>query len=277
MNFKKITSLTALISFILEILTSIILYIVPQGRVAYWADWHLWGLSKNQWTELHINLGVLFLIAIIFHTWYNWPIISSYLKDKGRQLKIFTFSFNIALLLAILFCLGTYFAVPPFSTIIRLSESFKNQAAVTYGEPPYGHAELSSLASFTKKTDLDLEQSLRRLKAAGITINNNEQTLASIAKTYRLTPKQLYEIMQPPTATTSGPGLPSNAPSGLGHLSLAELCRKYQLDLDLVQQFLLKNGLSSKGDSSLKEIGAANDRNPHDIYDLIAEQFRSDQ
>jgi hypothetical protein len=39
MKLRKITSLTALLSFVLMLVTSIILYIVPQGRVAYWADW----------------------------------------------------------------------------------------------------------------------------------------------------------------------------------------------------------------------------------------------
>ena len=49
MKMRKITSLTAALSFLLMVLTSIILYIVPQGRVAYWADWRLWGLSKTDW------------------------------------------------------------------------------------------------------------------------------------------------------------------------------------------------------------------------------------
>jgi len=38
LKIRRITSLTASLAFILMLLTSIILYIVPQGRVAYWAD-----------------------------------------------------------------------------------------------------------------------------------------------------------------------------------------------------------------------------------------------
>ena len=91
MNLRKISSLTALFSFILELLTSIILYIVPQGRVAYWSDWHLWGLSKNQWSDLHVNLGVLFLIAVVLHSWYNWSFITAYLKNRHRRVNFLTF------------------------------------------------------------------------------------------------------------------------------------------------------------------------------------------
>ena len=61
MKLRKITSLTAALAFVLMVLTSIILYIVPQGRIAYWADWHLWGLTKTEWGNIHINSGLLFL------------------------------------------------------------------------------------------------------------------------------------------------------------------------------------------------------------------------
>ena len=123
MKIRRITSLTALMSFLLLILTSAILYIVPQGRVAYWADWRLWGLTKTQWGDIHINLGVLLLISILLHIYYNWKPILSYLKDKTRQLKVFTREFNVALTLVIIVVLGTYFELPPFSNILNLSES----------------------------------------------------------------------------------------------------------------------------------------------------------
>lgn len=188
MNLKKIASLTALVSFGLEILTSIILYIVPQGRVAYWADWQLWGLTKTQWTDLHINLGVLLLASILIHSWYNWPIITGYLKNKARDLKIFTLSFNIALVLSALFCFGTYYELPPFSTIIEFGNSFKDKAAKTYGEPPYGHAELSTLRGGAQKKELDLDTSLSKLEEAGILFENAEQTLAEIVTLNHTTP-----------------------------------------------------------------------------------------
>jgi hypothetical protein len=227
MNLKKIASLTALISFVLEIVISMILYMVPQGRVAYWADWHLWGLSKSQWTDQHINLGILFLLAIIIYSYYNWPIITNYLKDKTRNLKIFTASFNFAIILSILFCLGTYFETAPFSTVINFSNFLKDRAAKTYGEPPYGHAKLSTFKSFAKKTELDLDLSLTKFKEAGITIKNTEQTLAEIARINQTTPKKLYEIIKPLSNKNPVNGLPSNPPSGIGRLSLSEICNEY--------------------------------------------------
>ena len=67
MNMRKTTSLTALLSFILLMITIVVLYIVPQGRVAYWADWHLWEMGKEKWGNLHINFGLLFLLSVFLH------------------------------------------------------------------------------------------------------------------------------------------------------------------------------------------------------------------
>ena len=47
MNIRKITSMTMLVSFVLLLVNSVILYVVPEGRVAYWADWHMGGLTKT--------------------------------------------------------------------------------------------------------------------------------------------------------------------------------------------------------------------------------------
>ena len=46
------------------LVTSIILFITPQGRVAYWADWRLMGLTKTDWGNIHIVVGFLFLITL---------------------------------------------------------------------------------------------------------------------------------------------------------------------------------------------------------------------
>lgn len=154
MYLRKITSLTLLISFVPLILTSIVLYIVPEGWVAYWSDWHLLGLTKTQWGEVHINLGFLFLVAGSLHVFYNWKAIIAYMKNKARELRIFTPACNVALLVNLIFVIGILLNLPPFTAILEFGYSFKKAAAIKYGDPPYVHAELSSLALFQSELDL---------------------------------------------------------------------------------------------------------------------------
>ena len=65
-NKQQLRSLTAFIvtwAFIVLTVTGIILYIVPQGRVAYWVHWSLAGMEKEQWGWVHMMFGGVFIIT----------------------------------------------------------------------------------------------------------------------------------------------------------------------------------------------------------------------
>ena len=237
--------------------------------MAYWSEWRLWGLSKTQWGSLHVNLGVLFLIAICLHTYYNWSAIVAYLKNRATTLRIFTVDFTAALILCLVFALGTYWEVPPFSTIITIGEQIKEAGAKKYGEPPYGHAELSSLATFSKKVELDLDASLSRLAAAKISVTDPSQSVAEIAKVNHLTPKAVYEAMLPLQPPGQVKSLPNNPPAGFGKRPLADICREYQLDITFVLQGFAARKITATAAMTIKEIAAANNISPMDIFEAL--------
>lgn len=279
MNIRKITSLTAALAFILMVLTSVILYIVPQGRVAYWADWRLWGLTKTDWGNIHINLGLLFLLSLFLHIYYNWKPLMAYLKNKARQMKVFTPEFNAALVITLVFAVGTYFLVPPFSWVMVLNDHFKDAGAEKYGEPPYGHAELSSLKTFTQKMKLDLAGSMQLLEKAGYEAENESVTLAEIGKKYGVAPQAVYMAMKAAAIEPSGAGagavaLPVSAPPGTGNVSLADLCARYSLNLKEIERALKKKGLIVSAELTLKQIAAQNQTSPTDVYADIRESVR---
>lgn len=86
------------------------------------------------------------------------------------------------------FVVGTYFNVPPFSYILSLNDYIKDAGTEKYGEPPYRHAELSSLKTFAKKMGLDLEKSIELLKKAGYVVEDSETTLETIGRQQRYFP-----------------------------------------------------------------------------------------
>ncbi|NNF98402.1 MAG: DUF4405 domain-containing protein [Desulfobacteraceae bacterium] len=275
MKIRKITSLTALVSFLLLITTSFILYVVPAGRVAYWANWKLLALTKEHWTDVHINLGFLFLISIGLHIYYNWKPIVSYLKNKTRQVKVFTPDFNAAVIISIAVVIGTLVGVPPFSTVIGIGASIKQTAADKYGEPPYGHAEMSNLKSFATRMGMDLGESMNKLKAGGIKFDNDMQTLSQIAEQNDISPQQVYLVMAPSEeAATVSNGLPAEPKAGLGNRLLSDICEEYALDVTLVVSTLEKNNIKASSDMTMKTIAADNGMSPHDVYDAIKVAMR---
>jgi len=197
MSLRKITSLTTLLSFILLMVTSLFVYIKPQGKIANWANWEFLGLNKGQWEALHTNLGLLFIVASIVHTVLNWNCIMAYLKTKAKKTRVFTLDFNIALIITLAITLMTLFELPPVSGIQTFCDSLKGAAAEKYGTPPYGHAEDSTLQSFCRRTRTDLETALENLETAKLQSVSAEATLSEIAGANHLTPQQVYEIIEP--------------------------------------------------------------------------------
>ncbi|TIH17387.1 DUF4405 domain-containing protein [Marinifilum sp. JC120] len=269
--FRKITSLTSFFSFIVLIITSVVLYIVPQGRVAYWADWTLLGLSKEQWGDIHICTGVLFLVVSILHIWLNWKPILAYLKKKAGQANFTSPAFYISLILTLFVTFGTLAELPPMKQVLEFSKYFQARGEAKYGIPPYGHAELSPLQIFCKRMGLDLEKAAASIKNAGIELESTKEPIKSIANKAGLTPKEVHEIIlkdQPGKKssvkkdTESAPNKQeqshsAGAGTGIGRMSLEQYCAKFNLDLNTSLGILREKGVVIDKDTPIKEIAGA--------------------
>ena len=176
-------------------------------------------------------------------------------------------------MIAILFVVGSYLLVPPFGWVISLNDHFKDAGAEKYGEPPYGHAELSSLKTFAKKMNLDLARSMQLLEKAGYAADDSNMTLAAIGSRYNIPPQMVYETIKPAGIATAkqstGKGMPESPPPGTGRFTLADLCTQYKLKMKLVIRELKQQGIEASEEMTLKEIAANNNTGPHDIYERI--------
>ena len=272
MKLRRIISLFLLLGASFLLITSVILYISPAGRVAYWAEWKLWGLTKPEWTHLHINLGLFLLIAAGLHIYYNWKSIVAYLKNHAKQTVLFTKDFMAAAGLALVVLAGTHFSILPFGWIQILNEKFEASASSRFGEPPYGHAELSTLETFARRLDLDLPKAIEQLETSGYTGVDPNATLAEISTANGVTPKELFNDMQnhsPDQDETIPIGLSKFPPPGTGKIGLNELCETYRLDLQIILSRLAAGDIQAYGEQTLKEIADQNGSSPDEIYEAI--------
>lgn len=267
---RKITSLTLILSGIVEVTTSIVLYIMPAGRVAYWTDYRLLGLSKTQWGDIHITVGTLMLVMAGLHLYYNWRPLLSYVRNRAKKLSFSNKQVVSALLLTAYVTTGTLCNWPPMNGVIALGEYFTAEANTKYGEPPYGHAELSSLRMFAKKMDLELNTAMELLKEAGIRVENARQPILQIAQNNTLTPQQLYEIIKPAAPTDNGVTQLPEAPfPGFGKQTFTEICTRYNLPQDRLLKSLRDTGLRIVPDDSIKAATQNNGTTPMAIFELI--------
>jgi hypothetical protein len=271
MKARRLISLTTMWSFLLLVLTGVVLYVVPPGRVAYWSVWHWMGLSKTQWGDLHVTSSALFCIVGIWHIYFNWAPILQYLKGRRAQGRLPSVELVVSLALTAVLCIGTYMDWPPFNWVIALGEHIKDAGSEKYGEPPYGHAELSSLRTLTTRMQLDLSTAMSSLRSHGIVINDESDILEDIAQNNNTTPNAIYDIILAgqPIRKGATSSLPATAPPGIGRQTLGEIAGKYGCDVGVIKNALQADGIQVDPDATLKAVAEQAGLRPTVLYEQI--------
>ncbi len=195
---KRLSSLIAFSSFLVMTVTGLILYFVPEGRVAYWVDWKFLGLTKKGWGDLHIISSLVFAAAAAFHLYFNWKPLVNYLSGKlSGGLKL-NRELAVTAAVTLIMVTGSILLYPPFNYVIDLSGYLKGTwVKSSEYEPPFGHAEQVSLKILARKMDMDLEGAVRELRSRGISFSSAEEKLEDIARANGLTPKDIYVLIKP--------------------------------------------------------------------------------
>jgi hypothetical protein len=197
LHTKGFASLLTTFSFTVMTVSGILLFIVPQGRIAEWTNWTILGLSKPDWGNIHITTSLMFLIAGAYHIWCNWRTLVNYFTTKRNSSLMMRRELVISAVVTLFFVVGAVYQVPPLSYVLEANNAIKMAWIVDKDhEPPIGHAELLTVKSFTKKMQIDFDQATAALNKGGIQFAENE-SLAVIAKKHKLSPVQVYQLIKP--------------------------------------------------------------------------------
>ena len=261
-TIKKAVSLTLAFAFLVMSYTGIMLFLTPKGKIAYWTDWHLLGLTKTQYTDLHITSMFLFLAAGIWHIYFNWKPLMSYVKNHARRITLLKKELLLALMLNALFVVGALTHLPPIQFIIDANEAVKDYWERTEGAPPFGHAEEATLGALARQNGLDATAALSKLRAEGLRAKSAELTLEAIARQNGMTAKEVYAILAPKAS--------ANAPvTGLGRRSLAELAQAGHLDLDKSLAYLRQKGMEATPQTRIRDAADALNTTPYALFESL--------
>lgn len=263
---RGLTSFVVLETFLLLLITGIVLYITPQGRVARWSDWRVLGLSKEQWSGIHMAIAAIFIVASVFHIYFNWRVLISYFKKKlqrGFHLKI---EFAVATALTVLAVATTLYEVPPFGTLIAWNDDIKVYWEARSAPAPYPHAEDSTLAEFAENTGADLDGMLQNLAKAKIKGAKPAIKIGKLAAQNGMPPSALFPLMKgEKTGASDGGG----HGMGLGRKTLETYCSEQGIDLDTAIATLKTKGITAKPTDPLKNLATDLGGAPADVIDLI--------
>ena len=280
-NKQSARSLTAFVvtwSFLLLTITGLVLYVVPHGRVAYWVHWSLAGMEKEQWAGVHMMFGGIFIIAGVFHLYFNWRPFKKFLADRvGGHLEM-----KREIVFATLFTIAVFFLsvfnLPPASWVFDLNENIKSSWVTSPNlEPPFGHAEQVSLAGLSRRMQIDLEPAMKELREHNITYDGKQDTLEHIARRNNTTPMAIYALMQKHEKkasidlTTLTPEMieAQFAGTGLGRKTFTQLSEEIGLDLGDGLSRLKNQGITASPDDRLKVIADEHGVSPIDLLKIM--------
>jgi Domain of unknown function (DUF4405) len=279
-NGRALTSLCSLVSFILLCFTGVILYFQPHGRVAYWTKWHFLSLEKDQWGNIHIYSGLLFLVAGGFHLYYNWKTLMRYLSGKFESTLRFKRELVISGLVFVWIVVSGIGSLPPLVYVSSLGEAIKSSWVTSPDlEPPFGHAELVSLQTFCKKQRIPLDKAMSELRKAGFTVDKPQNTLAEIAESKNSSGMGVYakikkleekpEAMKPGGMWTAETVEETFAGTGLGNKTISQIVKEMGLNLSKVKQRLKIANIEIQDNDRLKSIADQNATTPIKLMTII--------
>jgi len=123
-----------LYSFLIMVVSGVMLFISPFGRLSMMIKWEMLGLGKMEYQALHLIFMLIFTIAGLLHIFFNFKAIKNYLKNKSKKVVVFTSTNIIAILITAGFFYATVKHVEPLESFVKMNKSFNDYWIKDYKE-----------------------------------------------------------------------------------------------------------------------------------------------
>jgi hypothetical protein len=276
---RSLVSFLVAWSFVILTVTGIVLYVVPQGRVAYWIQWSLGGLGKEQWGWIHMLFGGVFIVSGVLHLYFNWNTFKTFLAARVKGHLKLKREALVATAITVVILVTAALRLPPSSWVIDLNDAIK-AAWITSPElePPFGHAEQVSLAVMATRMRLDLDAAMQALRERDLQFDGKGSTLETIARDNDTTPMAVFAIIAPHKADQGGRSLPRTrealeaelAGTGIGRQSLAMIADNLGIPADAALARLRGAGIAAQPEETAKAVADRQGIKPIDVVAAMA-------
>lgn len=273
-KWRGFVSLVTTFSFLISLVSGIVLYFTPQGKIANWTHWTFWGLDKHTWGAMHINSSLIFFIVIIFHIFYNWKLLVGYMKKRAQMAINLKLELAVTTILSLFVILASIYNYQPFGTIMKWNEDVKSYwADRAYAQPPMPHAEELSVKKFCDKFGIELETFYKNMEQKGWPVKDDSQLLSDLAKNYNISPADIHSVVSPKTGNGQGGGNGVNSSGrGWGRKTVAIICAETNIDVNTALARLSSKGIKASNNSSVKDLAARLKVRPSEIVEFITAQ-----
>lgn len=264
-QIRPFISASIVLLFVTLIISSIVVFFEPAGRDAYWVDWQLFGLNKTQWDSLHIINGFLFIILSIIHLILNWKTFIAYIKKKTEQALNRKWEILSAVLLVILFSVGSLTGAVPFSSFLNWGDAVGENWVEESQKAPIPHMELFTLEDLSLTYGLDFASAVTFLTQNGY-VWQKDASLEYVAILNQTAPADIFAVIKPYFAEDS-----VEAEVHFGRMTIQELADWLQTDteplIDKIQAF----GGNASVNQRIKDVALDLDLTPELLVEKLTQ------
>lgn len=115
------------LSAVILLISGIVLFIAPSGRIANATQWALFWLDKDDWVNLHNVFAIVFVAGLIWHLVFNWKPLSNYVVSRAtHHLNLKREMLAAAAVLLVLVVLVAQ-NLPPVDALTDLAAYFRHE------------------------------------------------------------------------------------------------------------------------------------------------------
>lgn len=269
-QFRAFVSVLSGFLFTLLIVTGIVLFITPPGRIANWTGWTFWHLSKHEWIDLHICFSGVFLLAGLVHLWLNIKPMMRYFVQTAHTAKQLRWEPAAAMILCGVVFWGAMKPFVPFRSLLNLNERAKFSWEKPTQQAPIPHAELLTIAELASKAGLEADVIQFNLRNNGIEVGWDD-VFGDIAKQHHLSPNELFAIATGTHSEPQNKGRHGNGGGGFGPKTLRAVCEEMNRDVDQAIETLKAAGIEATADKTIRQIADKNNVHPSKIRQCLQE------
>lgn len=272
-NLRSFTSFSLVISTIIMSWSGFILYIAPPGRIANWGTWKLMLFTKAEWQALHTIFSYLFFILVIIHLFFvNWKAFLTYFRSKIKSGLNRKWELVAALIVSILFFIGTLREWTPFGPVMTFGEKAKESWESDFKIPPVIHMEIYTLQQLSPLMDsVPPERLLKTLRENNIKVSATDISLKDIAADNNTTPSSLYDLLK--TRHSGGESLNQpEVPQGAGRYTVLMAAKSSGKEVSELLEKLKRKGVDANQETSMKTIADKLGITPREVYLMLTEE-----
>ena len=285
-KWKGFVSLTLAMVFLFIVVSGVLLYLSPRGRVANWSGWTLLGLTKEEWSGLHLAAAVTIVVIAALHLFFNWKVLWHYIRTRtGFNLK---FELAVALLLSGYVAVAGIWSLPPVDTLQQWNRAIKDYWEEEEPPAPIPHAEELTLSELAAELEISLEEGRARLESKGYELPEEDLKVAEIAAQNSVSPQALSDAMRPQAAGRGGAGRGGAGSGdaghggaagggnvrGLGRITLGDFCEQAGMSYERVAAFLDEMGASPTEGARFRDLAEGQGLTPFELKDLLTGEIK---